>query len=298
MNEITDMSPSTAVARSSEVSPLASTTQIEHNIAVQQASLLAKSDIVPAAYQGKPANCLIAIEYANRLGCSVLAVMQNLDIIHGRPSFRSTFLIGTVNATQRFTPIRFRYQGTEGQDDWGCRAAAKDRESGEECVGPLITIKLAKAEGWYSKKDKNGRETSKWQTIPELMLAYRAGAWWTRLYCPERTLGLHTTDEAEDIGPSAPSPRNHAAAVAAAMAAGDPDESPGPDYETVSEDPVASKYFTMLAERGMDSVEDRWAFEKRLHASTQVAQESSLDWNELDFKSAIAELEGIEVVQG
>lgn len=289
------MSSSTAVA-TREPSPLASMTQVEHSVAIEKARLLAKSDVVPAAYRDKPANVLVALEYATRLGCSVLAVMQNLDVIHGRPSLRSTFLIGTVNATQRFTPIRFRYQGQEGTDDWGCRAAAKDRESGEECVGPLITIKMAKAEGWYSKKDKNGKETSKWQTIPELMLAYRAGAWWTRMYCPERTLGLHTSDEAEDIGPSSVAQRQqHLAAVTAAMASPDPEKTNGPDYETVSDDTPASKYYALLAERGMESDEDRRVFEKRLFTQTLVAQESSLDWNELDFLNAITELEQIEV---
>jgi hypothetical protein len=164
------------------------------NTGVRIANALSESDIVPTTYRGKIANVLVAMEYANRLGASVLAVMQNCDMIHNRPSMRATFLIGTVNATGRFTPIRWRFQGEEGTDEWGARAVAKDREDGEECVGPLVTIGLAKKEGWYSKSG------SKWQTIPELMLMYRSAAWWTRLYCPEKTLGL-TTDEMEDLGP-------------------------------------------------------------------------------------------------
>ena len=118
--------------------------------------------------------------------------MQSLDIIHGRPSWRSTFLIATVNASGRFTPLRFRWQGEEGADSWGARAVAKDRASGEECVGSLITIGLAKKEGWYSK---NG---SKWQTMPEQMLCYRAASFWTRIYSPELSLGMHTSDEVID----------------------------------------------------------------------------------------------------
>jgi hypothetical protein len=303
MNEITDMSPSTAVA-TREPASLASLTETEHSIAVQKASLLSKSDVIPAAYRGKPANCLVAIEYANRLGCSFLAVMQNLDIIEGRPALRATFLIGTVNASQRFTPIRFRWEGKPGQDDWGCRAVATDRESGEECVGPLITIALAKAEGWYQKRG------SKWQTIPELMLTYRAGAWWTRIYCPELALGLHTSEEIEDAA-IPPDPRAHASRVAAALASADPEpEVTGPDYETVDDvgsnglnggvtaDRLAEyrgKYFALLAERGMDAEEDRHAFQKRLRTSALVADESAAKWNVLDFQSAIHELGLIEV---
>lgn len=165
------------------------------NTAQRVAKGLSSSTIVPEAYRGPSglANTLVAMEYANRLGASVLAVMQNLDVIHGRPSLRATFLIGTVNACGRFSPIRYRWEGEQGSDAWGCRAVAKDLATDEECVGPLITIGLAKAEGWYAKGG------SKWKTIPELMLMYRAGAWWTRVYCPELSLGLHTTDEAEDM---------------------------------------------------------------------------------------------------
>lgn len=181
-------------------------------VAQRMARALCSSTVVPAAYQGNIANVMVAMEYANRLGASVLAVMQNLDVIHGRPSLRATFLIGTVNACGRFSPIRFRFVGTEGKDDWGCRAVAKDLQSGEECVGPLITIALAKKEKWY---DKSG---SKWQSIPELMLMYRAAAWWTRVYSPELSLGLHTTDEIEDIEvPASARARN----VALALDAGD-----------------------------------------------------------------------------
>jgi hypothetical protein len=162
--------------------------------AVRIARALSESSIMPAAYHNNVANCMVALEYANRLGASVLAVAQNLDVIQGKPSLRGSFLIGTVNASGRFTPIRFRFQGTEGQDDWGCRAVATDRESGEECIGPLITIALAKAEGWTTKTG------SKWKNLPELMLMYRSGAWWTRVYCPELSLGLHTSEEVEDFG--------------------------------------------------------------------------------------------------
>ena len=165
--------------------------------AQRMAIALTKSSLVPQEYRDNVPNCLIAMELANRTGASVFMVMQNLDIIHGRPAWRSQFLIATVNASGRFSPLRFRFEGTEGSDDWGCRAVAVDRDAGEECVGALITIGLAKAEGWH------GKSGSKWKTMPEQMLMYRAGGFWTRVYCPEIGLGMYTADEVEDIGPSA-----------------------------------------------------------------------------------------------
>jgi hypothetical protein len=160
----------------------------------RMAKALSSSALIPVAYQGNIPNCMIALELAHRIGASPLMVMQCLDVIHGRPSWRSQFLIATVNSSRRFTPIRFRFEGSEGKDDWGCRAWAKDRDTGEECVGSLITIALAKSEGWY------GKQGSKWKTMPEQMLMYRAAAFWTRIYAPELSLGMHTAEEVIDMG--------------------------------------------------------------------------------------------------
>lgn len=187
--------------------------------AQRMARALAASSLMPKEYQGNIPNVLIAMELASRIGVSVLMVAQSLDIIHGRPSWRATFLIATVNASGRFTPLRFRWSGEEGKDTWGCRAVAKDRSSGEECIGALITMNLAKKEGWATK---NG---SKWATMPEQMLCYRAAAFWTRLYAPELSLGMHTSDEIIDTYgeevreiPSAISPGNPSALEAALRA--------------------------------------------------------------------------------
>lgn len=162
------------------------------------AKQLSKSTIVPEAYRGEQgeANILIALEMSNRIGASVMAVMQAMTPIHGKPSWSSTFLIATVNTCGRFTPLRFRFSGTPGQDDHGCRAVAKDRDTQEELVGSLVTIGMAKAEGWYGK---NG---SKWKSMPEQMLQYRAASFWTRLYAPELSFGMHTEEESRDIGPT------------------------------------------------------------------------------------------------
>lgn len=180
-------------AKSSSGTIAAFSSQAAFEAAKAMASALSKSTLVPKEYQNNAPNCLIAMEIAARVGISVFAAMQNLDIIHGRPSWRSTLLIATVNASGRFSPLRYRFEGKLGTDDWGCRAVAKDRETGEECVGPLVTIKIAKDEGWYGK---NG---SKWKTLPELMLNYRSAAFWTRVYAPELSLGMHTVEEVEDI---------------------------------------------------------------------------------------------------
>ena len=62
-------------------------------------------------------------------------------------------------------------------------------------AGTTITIETAKAEKWYEKPG------SKWKTIPQQMLMYRAASWFARTYCPEVLMGFSTADEAEDIAP-------------------------------------------------------------------------------------------------
>lgn len=156
------------------------------------AKALAASTVVPKAYQGNVENCLIALDMASRIGATPLAVMQNLHVINGNPGWAAKFLVATVNTSRRFSPIRYRFVGTEGQDDWGCRAVARE-ENGEELVGPMVTIKMAKAEGWY---DKPG---SKWLTMPEVMLMYRSASFWVKVYAPEMSLGMGTSEELEDM---------------------------------------------------------------------------------------------------
>jgi hypothetical protein len=160
--------------------------------ATRMASALAKSEIVPKTYQGNVANTLVALEMANRMGVSPLMVMQNLDIIHGRPSFNSKFTVAMINATGKYTPIRYRYSG-EG-DSRSCVAYCTEVATGEKLEGPAVSIGMAKKEGWY------GKQGSKWPTMPDLMLSYRAAAFWSRLYEPGVTMGMHTSEEIEDIG--------------------------------------------------------------------------------------------------
>jgi hypothetical protein len=184
--------PSTAITK--PLSPAAEAWALRQ----REANAISKSTLLPQTYQDNLPNVLIAMEIAERIGASIFMVAQNLDVIHGRPGWRSTFLIATVNASKRFSPLRFRFQGTPGKDDYGCRAVAKDLSDSEPCVGPLITIGLAKAEGWYDRKG------SKWQTLPELMLHYRAAAFWTRIFAPELSLGIRTSEEEADILDAAP----------------------------------------------------------------------------------------------
>jgi hypothetical protein len=169
--------------------------------AQRMARALCSSTLVPKEYQGQQglANSLIALEIAGRMRLSPLVVMQNMTPIHGRPTWSSKFLIATVNASGRFSPLRFVFDNPDAPTR--CRVVATDKATAEVLEGETITLELARKEGWWSRKDRQGNETSKWQTMTGQMLRYRAAAWWANVYCPEIALGLITQEEALDIEP-------------------------------------------------------------------------------------------------
>ncbi len=171
----------------------------------RMAKMYAVSTFIPDSYKyknGKPlapdavlANCTIALEMAVRMQANPLMVMQNLYIVHGQPAFSSKFLISCINASKRFSPLRYEFNDKEG-DDYGCRVVAyeaADIKHKDPLVGDWITIGMARKEGWLGK---NG---SKWQTMPGQMLRYRAAAFWQRAYCPEISMGLITSEEAYEV---------------------------------------------------------------------------------------------------
>lgn len=159
----------------------------------RQAKALSASQLIPKAFQGKTPDCIIALEMAARIGASPFAVLQNLYIVHGKPSWSAQFLISCVNACGRFSPLRYKEVGKKGTDSWGVIAWAKDLSDGEVLESPVVTIAIAKAEGWESKSG------SKWKTMPELMLRYRAATFFARTYAPDVTMGMVTNEEAHEI---------------------------------------------------------------------------------------------------
>lgn len=181
--------PITAVIQATPELPVFSDKgSFEH--AQRVAKMLCSSSLVPKEYQGNIQNTMIALEMANRIGASPLMVMQHLNVIHGRPSWSSQFIVSAINSCKRFSPLRFVIEG-EG-DALSCYAWAYDNTN-EKVDGPKVTMKMAKAEGWV---DKAG---SKWKTMPELMIRYRAAAFFGRLYAPDVLMGMYSSDEVDDI---------------------------------------------------------------------------------------------------
>lgn len=165
--------------------------QFEHTQRV--ARMLTETTLVPDNFRGKEnlGNAVIALNMATRLGADVLAVMQSIYIVYGKPSWASTFIIALINSSKRFDGI-LRYRMSGSGNERTCVAWVKSRD-GEILESPESSIQMAIAEGWYGK---NG---SKWKTMPDLMLRYRAATFFGRFYCPDLMLGMRSTEEVIDI---------------------------------------------------------------------------------------------------
>lgn len=158
----------------------------------------AQSNLVPQAYQQKPMDCAIAVDIANRMGVSPMFVMQNLWVVRGIPSWSGQACMGIIKASGRYKNVKYNMTGEKGKDSWGCYVSAIEVATGEEIKGAEVNLDMAKKEGWY------GKSGSKWQTMPEIMLRYRAATFFARLYCPNELMGFKVEGEVEDIAKPEP----------------------------------------------------------------------------------------------
>ncbi len=182
-------------------------------------------------------NCIVAIETARAVGMSITAVMQQANIIEGKLSWSAQFVIGAINASGRFTPLRFdmkakgpmkaTYREKQGWNnekrgfDFVDRTVEVDNV---ECIAWALPRNFACPPGIYTLKqarDANlpviesapvsmkmaveegwyAKPGSKWQTeMRTLMLQYRAGAFFGRIHAPDIVMGMgRTTEEVVDM---------------------------------------------------------------------------------------------------
>jgi len=161
------------------------------DLALRMSNAFAASTIVPKDYQNNPSNCLIALEIANRIGTSPMMVMQNLYIVNDRPAWSSQFIIAMINNSRKYkTELQYDIKGSF--ENLECTAFAVDH-NGRKVSRPKIDMKMAKAEGWIDKS------MSKWKSMPEVMIRYRAASFFGRLNFPDLIMGIYSADEVIDI---------------------------------------------------------------------------------------------------
>lgn len=159
------------------------------------AKVYAHCALVPQHYRGKLADCIIACQMAMRLDVDPMMFLQNTYVVSGRPGMEAKLVIALVNSSGLFRdPLDYEVEGDNpAKDGYRVRCVAVRKGTGKVVYGPWVDWAMVKAEKW------NGRTGSKWLTMPDLMFRYRAAAFFARLNCPERLMGMQTVDELEDV---------------------------------------------------------------------------------------------------
>lgn len=221
MTDLTQVMPTTLPAQANTSSSVGIFQFNNFQDAMNAADLLARSSIVPDLYRyvdsngqqnnNAAANCLVALNMAQRTGNDPLLIMQNLYVIKGRPTWSSQYVIAAINGCGRFTALNYEIKDLGEKEvsyysdkvkikDVSCVAWAIEKTTGARVESIPITIEMAVKEGWYTKKD------SKWKTMPDQMLRYRAAAFFGRIYAPEILMGIYPKDEVEDFIDVTPEP--------------------------------------------------------------------------------------------
>lgn len=165
--------------------------KFEH--AQRVAKVFSESALVPGHFQGKLANCLIALNIADRMGEDPLTVMQNLAIVSGKPCWQTQYMIARANKSGVFAS-RITWAAEGKAEALAVTASAKLADSGE-VVSVAVSMAMAKADGWL--------KNAKYQSMPEHMLRWRSAAMLIRLYAPEVMLGIQSVEEVEDVSSGA-----------------------------------------------------------------------------------------------
>jgi hypothetical protein len=165
--------------------------QNSFEFAQRQAKSLCQSQLVPSQYQGQNGlpNCLVALEMSKRMNLSPLVVMQNLNVIHGRPTWSAQFITSNIMGCGRFKNFDYIVQGKDESLVVQCQATRV--EDNKLIKGTAVSMRMARQEGWT--------KNSKYSSMPELMLKNRAATFFGRQYIPDLLLGVQTSEEVIDI---------------------------------------------------------------------------------------------------
>jgi hypothetical protein len=156
--------------------------------AMRFSDMLAKSQMVPKAYQGKPEDVLVAVQWGRELGLAPLQALQNIACINGKPSVYGDAAMALVQASSVCENIEEFFEG-EGSPNPVAVCVAKRK--GRTPVTVKFSVEDAKRAGLWGK-------TGPWQAYPKRMMQMRARGFALRDAFPDVLKGLITVEEAQD----------------------------------------------------------------------------------------------------
>ncbi len=155
--------------------------------AMRLSELMSASSFVPAAFRGKPGDCLAIVMQASRWGMDPFAVaLKTYFVKDGAPPAFEAQLVNAVVNSSGVLSGRLRVEMTGNGDGLRCTVTGYLKADPDT---PMV------------KTQSIARLTTKnsplWKSDPDQQLAYYTTRAWARLYAPEVLLGVYTPDELE-----------------------------------------------------------------------------------------------------
>jgi hypothetical protein len=165
--------------------------------AIDFSNMLSKSTMVPKAYQNKPEDVLVAVQWGYELGLAPLQALQNIATINGKPSVYGDAAMALVQNSPVCEDVKEYFEG-EGTSNPIAVCVAKRKNRTE--VISKYSVDDAKRAGLWNKQGP-------WTQYPKRMLQMRARGFALRDAFPDVLKGLITVEEAQDYPDDTPVPQ-------------------------------------------------------------------------------------------
>ena len=156
--------------------------------AIQFSEMLASSAMVPKAYQGKPQDIMVCVQWGYEIGLAPMQALQNIAVINGKPSVYGDAAMALVQASPVCEDVE-EYFEAEGTPNPVAVCVAKRK--GRKPVVAKFSVEDAKRAGLWGKQGP-------WQAYPKRMMQMRARGFALRDAFPDVLKGLITAEEAQD----------------------------------------------------------------------------------------------------
>lgn len=157
--------------------------------AIEFSKMLADSQMVPRAYQGKPQDIMVCVQWGYEIGLAPMQALQNIAVINGKPSVYGDAAMALVQASPVCDDIAEYFEG-EGTPNPVAVCVAKRK--GRQPVTARFSVEDAKRAGLWGKQGP-------WQAYPKRMMQMRARGFALRDAFPDVLKGLITAEEAQDF---------------------------------------------------------------------------------------------------
>jgi len=158
--------------------------------AMDFSKMLSQSEMVPKAYQRKPQDILVAVQWGYELGLQPLQALQNIAIINGKPSVYGDAALALVKSDPRCAGVAERVEGDGDNRTAYCKVKRRYGDEIEETIGQFSVADAKRARLW----GKQGP----WSQYPDRMLQMRARGFAIRDAFPDALKGVITAEEAQD----------------------------------------------------------------------------------------------------